>query len=269
MRIILGFFISLVTLQIISCNDKDRKEEKSKLSSHIIDSMITVDGGRYQMGDFGPLVGEKLPFSPDVNNKPLHWVELNTFRMASNRVTWEEFNKWLKFTSRDKNDYYMSERFKKPTGDKYPAVASWKDASDFCHWVGNVTGKKVALPTEAQWEYAARSRGQFRQFANSDNVYDLSVPDSKLNFTHDHPPVGTFSPNPLGLYDMMGNGHDWVNDWYAEDYYQHSPEKDPQGPTSGTEKVVRGYLDQCLACMISREGVISLRQKHQAMVSVA
>ncbi|EPS7488295.1 formylglycine-generating enzyme family protein [Escherichia coli] len=100
----------------------------------------------------------------------------------------------------------------------------------------------MALPTEAQWEYAARSRGKFRQFANSDNVYDLSVPDSKLNFTHDYSPVGSFPPNPLGLYDMMGNGHDWINDWYAEDYYQNSPEKDPQGPANGTEKVVRGYL---------------------------
>jgi len=247
----ISFFISLVVFLVAGCNDNDsdRKEEQNKLSSKIVDTMITVDGGRYQMGDFGPLVGEKLPFSPDSDNKPLHWVELTTFRIAKNRVTWEEFNKWLQLVNRDKNDYYkwatkddMSERFKKPTGDKYPAIANWKDAFDFCHWVGNVTGKKIALPTEAQWEYAARSRGKFRQFANSDNVYDLSVPDSKLNFTHDYSPVGSFPPNPLGLYDMMGNGHDWVNDWYAEDYYQHSPEKDPQGPANGTEKVVRGYL---------------------------
>lgn len=215
--------------------------------------MKTVDGGRYQMGDFGPLVGEKLPFSPDKDNKPLHWVDLASFKMTKNRITWREFNLWLSLTGQDSNKYYKKisnrkvegkydERMFKYIGDAYPAVANWSDASLFCSWVGGVLGRKVSLPTEAQWEYAARSRGQFRQFANSDNVYDLSVPDSKLNFTHDHAPVGTFPPNPLGLYDMMGNGHDWVSEWYAEDYYQYSPEKDPHGPVSGSEKVVRGYL---------------------------
>ena len=247
------FFIAISTFIATGCNEEKNQREQKELASQIVDSMVTVDSGRYQMGDFGPLVGEKLPFSNDNNNKPLHWVDLTKFKMAKNRVTWGEFNLWLSLTNKDISKFYKKisnrkveskydERMLKYIGDDYPAVASWKDASDFCHWVGIVTGKKVTLPTEAQWEYAARSRGQFKQFANSDNIYDLRVPDSKLNFTHDHTPVGTFPPNPLGLYDMMGNGHDWVNDWYAEDYYQHSPEKDPQGPSSGTEKVVRGYL---------------------------
>lgn len=55
-------------------------------------------------------------------------------------------------------------------------------------------------------------------------------------------PVGSYPPNPLGLHDMMESGNEWVSDWYAEDYYKNSPEKDPQGPASGTEKVIRGYL---------------------------
>ncbi|EAW1288379.1 TPA_asm: hypothetical protein G0D46_22910 [Salmonella enterica subsp. enterica serovar Java] len=247
------FIIAISIFIITGCNEEKSRKEQSKLASQIIDSMVTVEGGRYQMGDFGSLIGEKLPFSPDNDNKPLHWVELTDFKMTKNRTTWREFNLWLSMTNKDTNKYYKKisnrkveskydERMLKYIGDDYPAVANWKDAFDFCHWVGDVTGKKIALPTEAQWEYAARSRGKFRQFANSDNVYDLSVPDSKLNFTHDHSPVGSFPPNPLGLYDMMGNGHDWVNDWYSEDYYQHSPEKDPQGPANGKEKVVRGYL---------------------------
>jgi len=247
------FIIAISIFVITGCNEEKNRKEQSKLASQIVDSMVTVEGGRYQMGDFGSLIGEKLPFSSDNDNKPLHWVDLTDFKMTKNRITWGEFNLWLSMTNKDTNKYYKKisnrkveskydERMLKYIGDDYPAVANWKDAFDFCHWVGNVTGKKIALPTEAQWEYAARSRGKFRQFANSDNVYDLSVPDSKLNFTHDYSPVGSFPPNPLGLYDMMGNGHDWVNDWYAEDYYQHSPEKDPQGPANGTEKVVRGYL---------------------------
>lgn len=248
-----NFIIAISIFVITGCNEEKSRKEQSKLASQIVDSMVTVEGGRYQMGDFGSLIGEKLPFSPDNDNKPLHWVDLTDFKMTKNRITWGEFNLWLSMTNKDTNKYYKKisdrkveskydERMLKYIGDDYPAVANWKDAFDFCQWVGDVTGKKIALPTEAQWEYAARSRGKFRQFANTDNVYDLSVPDSKLNFTHDYSPVGSFPPNPLGLYDMMGNGHDWVNDWYAEDYYQYSPEKDPQGPANGTEKVVRGYL---------------------------
>ncbi|WP_312415812.1 SUMF1/EgtB/PvdO family nonheme iron enzyme [Pseudescherichia sp.] len=248
-----AFFIAISSIIITGCNEEKSQKEQRELASQIVDSMVTVDGGRYQMGDFGPIVGEKLPFSPDNNNKPLHWVDLSTFKITKNRITWREFNLWLSITKKDGNKYYKKisnrkieskydKRMLKYIGDDYPAVANWSDASSFCHWVGGVLARKVSLPTEAQWEYAARSRGQFRQFANSDNVYDLSVPNSKLNFTYEHAPVGTFPPNPLGLYDMMGNGHDWVNDWYAEDYYQHSPEKDPQGPANGTEKVVRGYL---------------------------
>ncbi|EBR3159239.1 formylglycine-generating enzyme family protein, partial [Salmonella enterica] len=124
-------------------------------------------------------------------------------------------------------------------GDNYPASVSWNDASAFCKWIGKVSGKSITLPTEAQWEYAARSRGKFFQFANSDNQYN---PDDKLNFTHDMAPVGSYPPNLLGLYDMMGNGNEWVNDWYAEDYYKNSPEKNPQGPDKGDKKVIRGYL---------------------------
>lgn len=211
--------------------------------------MIYVKGGRFHMGDFGPLVGEKLPFSPDQDNKPLHWVELSDYKIPDKKVTWKDFNKWLLLNGRDNNEYYkwatqddMSEKFKKGTGDNYPAVASWDDAAAFFQWVGAVSGRRISLPTEAQWEYAARSRGQFRQFANSDNQYNPDAPDDKLNFTHDIAPVGSYPPNPLGLYDMMGNGHDWIIDWYSKDYYQHSPVKDPQGPKNGNKKVTRGYL---------------------------
>ncbi|EOC0094900.1 formylglycine-generating enzyme family protein [Cronobacter dublinensis] len=244
-----AFFIALISLAVAGCDDKKHEEEQKKLARQIIDSMIVVEGGRYQMGDFGPLVGEKLPFSPDADNKPLHWVELTNFKISKNRITWEQYNQWLALQRKNGSKYYewaMDDKrslfFKKTVGKRYPAVANWEDASSFCRWVGNVTKKNIILPTEAQWEYAARSRGKFNQFANSDNQYNPDDPDDKLNFTHDLLPVGSFPSNPLGLYDMMGNGRDWVNDWYAEDYYQHSPEKDPQGPASGTEKVVRGYL---------------------------
>ncbi|MCK6888579.1 formylglycine-generating enzyme family protein [Enterobacter roggenkampii] len=179
-----NFIIAISIFVITGCNEEKSRKEQSKLASQIVDSMVTVEGGRYQMGDFGSLIGEKLPFSPDNDNKPLHWVDLTDFKMTKNRITWGEFNLWLSMTNKDTNKYYKKisdrkveskydERMLKYIGDDYPAVANWKDAFDFCQWVGDVTGKKIALPTEAQWEYAARSRGKFRQFANTDNVYDL------------------------------------------------------------------------------------------------
>ncbi|EJF8525942.1 SUMF1/EgtB/PvdO family nonheme iron enzyme, partial [Salmonella enterica] len=170
-----------------------------------------------------------------------------------NKVTWREFNVWLNLNKKEYNKYYKKIKGRKVEdeydkkilrniGDNYPASVSWDDASAFCKWIGKVSGKSITLPTEAQWEYAARSRGKFFQFANSDNQYNPDDPDDKLNFTHDMAPVGSYPPNPLGLYDMMGNGNEWVNDWYAEDYYKNSPEKNPQGPDKGDKKVIRGYL---------------------------
>lgn len=95
------------------------------------------------------------------------------------------------------------------------------------------------LPTEAQWEFAARNRGQYVQYPTSDGSIKNGI-----NILHDDKtfvvPIGQFLPSPLGLFDMSGNATDWVNDWYAEDYYANSPLIDPTGPESGTEKVRRG-----------------------------
>ncbi|CPR15511.1 formylglycine-generating enzyme family protein [Brenneria goodwinii] len=245
-----GYYAAIVLagLLLAGCKDEQqRKEEQAALVRTSLDNMITVKGGRFQMGDFGPLVGEKLPFSPDQDNKPLHWVALSDFRMGKYRVTWSEFNRWLAFQGRDKNDYYKritdnkyAKSFLPYLGDNYPASVSWHDAKAYCRWLGTESGRNLDLPTEAQWEYAARSRGQFLILANSDNYYMMGEPEK--NFTSERAPVGSYSPNPLGLYDMMGNGRDWISDWYAADYYQHSPEKDPQGPAEGQKRVIRGYL---------------------------
>ncbi|MTB66261.1 SUMF1/EgtB/PvdO family nonheme iron enzyme, partial [Providencia sp. wls1943] len=165
--------------------------------------------------------------------------------MGKYRVTWGEFNRWLDLQGRKPLALYSKRKNSEAVdweelGDDYPAQVSWQDAKAYCQWLGELSGKKTDLPTEAQWEYAARSGGQFLIYGNSDNklYYDG---DPKRNFTDGFSPVGNFAPNPIGLYDMMGNGKDWVNDWYSDDYYQHSPEDNPPGPESGTKKVERGY----------------------------
>ncbi|EPC4111397.1 SUMF1/EgtB/PvdO family nonheme iron enzyme [Enterobacter roggenkampii] len=99
-------FISGVVL--IGCdNAKGNASSEKQFADEIVNSMISVKGGRFQMGDFGPLVGEKMPFSPEQNNKPLHWVELSDFKITKYKVTWGNFNKWIDFTGKNKNQYYL------------------------------------------------------------------------------------------------------------------------------------------------------------------
>jgi formylglycine-generating enzyme required for sulfatase activity len=141
--------------------------------------------------------------------------------------------------------------------DEHPVVCvSWNDAMAFCRWLSGKEGKPYRLPTEAEWEYACRA-GTTTQFWCGNDPEGLAqvanVPDAtakaKLNlkftirasdgyaFTS---PVGSFRPNPLGLYDMLGNVWDWCANWYGKDYYAASPADDPTGPDSGAIRILRG-----------------------------
>ncbi|WPA90882.1 SUMF1/EgtB/PvdO family nonheme iron enzyme [Providencia zhijiangensis] len=245
MKMLWRMSVPLLIGSVTGCDDGQKAQDAAQLRETSMANMVSIPGGRFQMGDFGPLVEDKLPYSLDPSTRPLHWVSLHDFKMGKYRVTWGEFNRWLDLQGRDKTDYYLdvlnNPYIKKDElGDNYPALVSWQEAKDYCQWIGELSGKKTDLPTEAQWEYAARSGGQFLIFGNSDNkLYHDG--DSKQNFTIWPAPVGSFAPNPIGLYDMMGNGTDWVNDWYSDDYYQHSPEENPQGPETETKKAFRGY----------------------------
>lgn len=216
-----------------------------------IDNMVAVRGGEFLMGDFGPLVGENLPFSINDDDKVLHKVILSDFSISKYKVINADFSVYLKATGRDRPPvntlvkYYPS----LAKGD-YSAGVIWQNAKDYCQWLGKLSGKKIDLPTEAQWEYAARSRGQYLPFATNNGEFEKgkNIPDDQaLNKYTDGMglpiyPVGKYPPNPLGLYDMGLSGSEWTNDWYASDYYSHSPVNDPEGPEQGTKKVLRGYI---------------------------
>lgn len=213
--------------------------------------MVPVKGGEFLMGDFGPLVGEKLPFSINQDDKVLHNVVLSDFAISKFKVTNSDFSVYLKATGKDTPPVnILVKDYPSLAKEDYPAGVIWQQAKDYCQWLGKLSGKKVDLPTEAQWEYAARSRGQYVPYATNNGFFEegKNIPSSDEidNYTDGMGlpiyPIGKYPPNPLGLYDMGLSGSEWMNDWYASDYYSHSPENDPKGPAQGSMKVLRGYI---------------------------
>jgi formylglycine-generating enzyme required for sulfatase activity len=124
-----------------------------------------------------------------------------------------------------------------PQEDNYPACAiTWSDAREFCKWAAKQTGRKVSLPTEAQWEYACRA-GTTTRYNSGD--LDQAAWSNKNSGMHTNA-VGQKKPNAWGLYDMHGNVWEWLQDWMNDKYYGESPPVDPKGPVSGVARVVRG-----------------------------
>jgi formylglycine-generating enzyme required for sulfatase activity len=170
---------------------------------------------------------------------PPHKVVLDDFYIQKYEVTQGDFELFMATTGYEhSSEYYEQLREEKP--DRYqpqlPAVVSWSDASEFCQWLNGQTGKNVNLPTEAQWEYAARSRGKMMRYGTATGKAERGVtiaarPSEYRRQKQALPkPPGSFPPNPLGLYDMSGNVAEWIRDYYHGDYYEDSPIKNPEGP---------------------------------------
>ncbi|WP_095171838.1 SUMF1/EgtB/PvdO family nonheme iron enzyme [Pseudomonas sp. Irchel 3H3] len=236
-------------------------EVRRKLLNTVVqslDNMVFVEGGEFQMGDFGwphdddpanmcdwpcGVDPDRMgPISMGVDNKFVHLVKLSSYSLSRFQTTLGDFD--LFFIAQGKPLFDAELRKRENLQFRYQpdlpaATQSWQEAKDYCVWVGKLSGYPVDLPTEAQWEYAARSRGQHVVFPtdNGSLNYGRNFPLQGKGRTF---AVDSFVPNPLGLYNMSGNATDWVNDWYDKDYYRHSPLENPQGPATGTERIRRG-----------------------------
>jgi formylglycine-generating enzyme required for sulfatase activity len=188
---------------------------------------VFIKGGCYQMGHtFG---------DGSSDEKPVHEVCVDDFYLGKYEVTQGQ---WREIMGQNPSGY--------KNGDRYPVeTVSWNDAQEFIGRFSQKTGKVYRLPTEAEWEYAARSGGKKYKYSwgngsPSGNIADESAKRKDPRWARvwqgyddgytETAPVGSFSPNELGLYDMTGNVWEWCSDWYGKSYYGQSPRANPQGP---------------------------------------
>ena len=182
--------------------------------------MVLVEGGTYMMGN--PDRDRNDEYAEDVP----HEVTLSSFYICKYEVT-EAL--WTAVMGSNPSKY--------PSGDNYPVEqVNWYDCQDFVEKLSELTGRHFRLPTEAEWEYAARGGQRSRGYRYSGS-YNLDEIGWHVGNTHrNKKEVGTKKPNELGIYDMTGNVSEWCQDKLDIEYYHHSPSINPQGPDRSTYK---------------------------------
>jgi formylglycine-generating enzyme required for sulfatase activity len=216
---------------------------------------------RIPAGDF--LMGSA---NADEDERPVHRVFVSEFQIGRHPVTQEEYARFIRATGypppairglplvatggrdvlfKELAEPYAWPNTEPPTGrGSHPVVlVRYEDAAAYCRWMSEAHGQVIRLPTEAEWEKAARGGIEGMRYPWGDDI-----DPSQCNFLSDPSakrergtrPTGTYQPNGYGLYDMAGNVWEWVSDWYTAEYYGGSEIRDPRGPETGSVRIVRG-----------------------------
>ena len=231
--------------------------------------MVAIPGGEFMMGS----PKDEAMRKPDEG--PVHPVKVSRFFMAKIEVSWEEYLEFFKATSSqgrkeaEKNEDIDAISGPTPPwgapdqgwgkGSRPAITMTWKSANVYCQWLSKVTGKKYRLPTEAEWEYAARggsktpyffegdakkytSEGFFKKILGRDTTVIQSYVAYKENSPSQTIEPGMVKANPFGLKNMLGNVYEFCSDWYSPKAYQSYKKlvTDPRGPKKGKEHVIRG-----------------------------
>lgn len=245
------------------------KARQAELAQRALTNMVPIKGGRFIMG---PDDCHNYPSLASCADSPVYAVQLSDYSLAKYKITNQDFDLFLAAHQRLVNPFPLGQRDKyrysnsryriwnlrhSPPAAQLPALISWQDAEAYCQWVGQQVNQPMHLPTEAQWEYAARNRGQYNGFATDDGTIQpgRNVPEhgemfyNQFKYDAHVVNIGSLTPNPLGIYDLIGNGREWVYDWHSEKTRGNSLAVDPIGPsdpsysTEGPAKVVRPLKD--------------------------
>jgi iron(II)-dependent oxidoreductase len=186
--------------------------------------MVRVPSGEFVMGD-----------ESEGDHNPPHKVNVKTFYLDKYEVTNAQYFAFCKATERKLPEYWGSQTYR--CGSEWPdhpvVGVSWRDANAYAEWIGK------RLPTEAEWEYAARGGLAEKNYPHGDDIDSTTVNYANAG-TGGTMPIGSYPPNGFGLHDMSGNVVEWVADRYAANYYEKSPDENPAGPEAGKFRVIRG-----------------------------
>ncbi|MBN0988038.1 formylglycine-generating enzyme family protein [Amphritea pacifica] len=228
-----------------------------------VEDMVFIEGGKFMMGDFGmPCDADpERPVWRETENmcnasrwadtSPAHPVELDSYSLSKYETRVKDMDVYFlahkePLTGADWREEQPDHEAFRPN---LPAgTRTWDDAKNYCVWLGKVTGYAFDLPTEAQWEFAARNRGQNIYYATDNgflesprNTKPYDRDSGKLKNTY---PVDLLPPNPLGIFGMQNNAAEWVNDWYDPEYYAYSPGENPSGPGNAIELTLNNNQPQ-------------------------
>jgi sulfatase modifying factor 1 len=205
--------------EVLSQFDMKREE--------LVPALVPVSAGWFLMGC---AVGQD-------NEQPVHRVWVDEFSLAACQVTNSEYARFLRDTRSSPPPFWNDSKFNHP---EQPVVGvSWHEAVRYCEWLSSRTGQHFRLPTEAEWEYAARGGRDGALFPWGNEPPEL-LPGYNDRWKTGPEPVGDGEANGFGLYNMCDNVHEWCSDWFAADYYAASPERNPRGPEIGKRRVSRG-----------------------------
>jgi sulfatase modifying factor 1 len=189
--------------------------------------LVTIPEGWFLMGSDA---GQEC-------ERPIHRVWVDAFLLAATQVTNAEYDRFVSATSSPAPPFWNDPNFSHPA---QPVTGvSWYEAVRYCDWLSTQTGRRFRLPSEAEWERAARGSIEQRKFPWGDDP-PQSLPDYTKRWQDGPDPVAGYAPNAFGLYDICDNVHEWCSDWYDPNYYGVSPGRNPHGLENGQRKASRG-----------------------------